>query len=190
MLRLAVLNHLLAQRADLRTELGRHHGRIGAVVVPPFRLVFTVGEDGLLTTADAAPDASVTVSPWLLPRLALDDPSAAREVRLDGHPGFAADLARILQSLDWDAEYDLARLIGDIPARRAADLARRWLIDPRTLLRQLAEAGGEYLQEEARLLATSVAIDHFNTEVDRLRDDTARLEKRLDLLERSLAPSP
>lgn len=187
MLRLAVLNHLLAQRADLRTELGRHHGRVGAVLVPPFRLVFAVGEDGLLTRADAAPDSSITVSPWLMPRLALGDSGALREVRLDGHPGFAADLARILHSLDWDAEHDLARLIGDIPAHRAAHMARRWLIDPRKVVVQLAHTTGEYLQQEARLLATAVAIDHFNGEVDRLRDDAARLEKRLDLLERSIA---
>jgi len=40
----------------------------------------------------------------------------------------------------------------------------------------------EYWTEEQPLLAAAPAVDHFNREVDRLRDDVARLEKRVELL--------
>jgi ubiquinone biosynthesis protein UbiJ len=40
------------------------------------------------------------------------------------------------------------------------------------------------------MLASASAIDGFNREVDELRNDAARLEKRLALLERRLPEHP
>lgn len=183
MIRRAVLNHLLAQRADLRALLARHAGRRGAIVVPPFTVAFMVNDAGLLDAVAGEAEATITIAPWLLPRLALGDAGAAREVRLDGDAALAADLAQVLQSLDWDAEHDLARLVGDIPAHRIATTARDWVGDPRAIARNVAETAAEYLQEEASVLATRPAVAHFNAEVDRLRDDAARLAKRIAVLE-------
>ncbi|WP_374348392.1 SCP2 domain-containing protein [Chitinimonas sp.] len=182
-IRLALLNHLLAQRADLRDTLAHHAGRSAQIAVPPLRLGFTVGADGLLESSKESPAASITIAPWLLPRLALGDAAAAREVRLDGDAALAADLARVLQALDWDAEHDLARLIGDIPAHRLAETARSLIGDPRVIARNLAETTVEFLQDEVPLLATQQAVAWFSAEVDTLRDDVARMQKRLDRLE-------
>jgi ubiquinone biosynthesis protein UbiJ len=179
----AVLNHLLAQRSDLREALARHAGRSAAIVVPPLNFAFTVNEAGLLDPAVGESVATLTIAPWLLPRLALGDASAVREVRLEGDAALAADLARVLQAMDWDAEHDLARLIGDIPAHRIAEAARDVIGDPRQIVRNLAETTVEFLQDEAPLLASRPAVTGFNAEVDKLRDDVARLQKRLERLE-------
>ncbi|MDN3577947.1 hypothetical protein QWZ03_14335 [Chitinimonas viridis] len=188
MLRLALLNHLLNQRADLRGELRHHAGQVVAISVPPFRLVFVIGDDGYLLASEAPPHASISIAPWLLPRLALRDPAAERELQLAGDSQLAATVGRVLQALDWDAEADLARVVGDIPAHRMATWARELVGDPRRIARNLAEATQEYLQEEARLLATRPATAHFVAQVDTLRDDVARLEKRLQRLERPTTP--
>ncbi|QNM96237.1 ubiquinone biosynthesis accessory factor UbiJ [Chitinimonas koreensis] len=185
MLRLAVLNHLLAQRADLRAELARHAGQAACLAVPPFRLAFAVTTDGLLCEPSEAPATTLLVYPSLLPRLALRDPAAEREIVVEGDGALAATVGRVLQALDWDAEADLARLIGDIAAHRLAQTARQTLGSPRVVARNLAESAVEYLQEEARLLATGPGVRHFLGEVDRLRDDAARLEKRLQRLEQA-----
>jgi ubiquinone biosynthesis protein UbiJ len=184
MVRLAVINHLLGQRADLRGELMRHAGRDIAIRVPPFTLRARIAEDGYWQDAAAgAPDATLTIPPAVLPRLALRDPSATQAVVLEGESTLAHDVARVLQALDWDAEHDLARLIGDAPAHRLAETARSLIGDPRDAARRLADAAVEYLQEEAKLLVARPTAERFMADVDRLRDDVARLEARLRRLE-------
>lgn len=184
MLRRALLNHLLNQRADLRAELARHAGQTARLVVLPFQLDFCVTADGLLQPGQGEPIATVTIPPWVLPRLALHDPAAERELQISGDMPLANTVGRVLQALDWDAEADLARLIGDIPAHRLAETARNAIGDPRLLGRNLAEVSVEYLQEEARLLVARPSVAQFVREVDTLRDDAARLAKRIGRLER------
>ncbi|HEY9103854.1 ubiquinone biosynthesis accessory factor UbiJ [Chitinimonas sp.] len=180
MLRRAVINHLLAQRSDLRAELRRHAGRTAKLQLPPRSLQFSIGENGLLQPASSkVPDVTLHIPVALLPRLLLRDPTAERELQIDGDSQLAATLGRVLQALDWDVEADLARLLGDIPAHRLAGTARRWLGDPRQFLRNLAETATEYAQDEAHLLVARPSLNQFVNEVDRLRDDVARLEKRL-----------
>jgi len=179
----AALNHLLAQRADRRAGLVRHAGRTARISVPPLRADFAIDAEGWLQPAEGEPEATITVAPALLPRLLLDDPSARRDVRLEGDAVLAADLAHLLQQLDWDAEADLARVLGDIPAHRIVSDMRRLFGDPRTAARELAETAVEYLQEEAAVLARRPSLERFLADVDAMRDDLARLEKRLSLLE-------
>lgn len=183
MLGLAVLNHLLRQRADLRQALAKHAGATIKLVVVPFSLSTTVTVDGQLESGDAPPAATLRIAPWLLPRLAIGDPTAEREISIDGDTELAAIFGRVLQALDWDAEADLAAVVGDTPAYRLSRAARDLVGDPRQIGRNLLETTREYLQEEVRLLATQPAVDQFLQAVDTLRDDVARLEKRLSQLD-------
>jgi len=188
MLRIALLNHLLAERTELRAELSRHAGRVASVAMPPFKLTFLIGRDGLLTSSRDQAAATLRIAPWLLPRLAMGDVSAQREVKLEGDAALAADLAKMLQALDWDAERDLALLTGDIAAHRIANMAQRLIGDPRVIVSNLAQTSTEYLQEEAGVLVATPSLNLFNSEVDELRDAVARLEKRLARLDAGVAP--
>ncbi|MCW5582008.1 MAG: hypothetical protein KIS72_11765, partial [Luteimonas sp.] len=79
---------------------------------------------------------------------------------------------------------DLSRVVGDVAAHRIAESGRT--------LRRWAESGGdnlarsfaEYWTEEQPLIAAGDDVARFTAEVDRLRDDVARLEKRIALLDR------
>ena len=188
MLGRAVLNHLLQQRADLRKELARHSGQVAQMIVPPFRLDFEVSYEGLLLASIQEPSTTILIMPWLLPRLALKDPAAERLLQISGDTQLASTLGRVLQAIDWDAEADLARLIGDIPAHRIAETARHMISDPRAVALNVAETVVEYLQEEARILVPHPSVDQFVGQVDALRDDVARLTKRLVRLEKGGKP--
>lgn len=183
MLRVALLNHLLAERTELRGAISHHAGRVARIAMPPFKITFVVGKDGLLSSSQEEPAATLRIPAWLLPRLALGDASAQREVQLEGDASFAADLAKMLQALDWDAERDLARLTGDIAAHRIASTAQRLVGDPRVIVNNLAQTSTEFLQEEAGVLVPTPSLNLFNSDVDELRDAVARLEKRLSRLE-------
>ncbi|MBV1774925.1 hypothetical protein KSF73_04265 [Burkholderiaceae bacterium DAT-1] len=183
MIRLAPLNHLLAQRSDLRALLSRHAGQSARIQVGLISLSFSIDGDGYLCDTARAPDAIVQISPLLLPRLALGDLQAAQSVRMEGDPALAADLARVLQQLDWDAEADLARLTGDVTANRIVNSLKHWFDSPGKMAGHFAEASAEYLQNEAAILASGAAQHAFAGDVDMLRDDLARIEQRLKNLE-------
>jgi ubiquinone biosynthesis protein UbiJ len=54
----------------------------------------------------------------------------------------------------------------------------------RRLFSSLARSTGDYLVEEGRDVVGRLELNAFNEDVDRLRDDVARLEARLDRLSR------
>ena len=72
--------------------------------------------------------------------------------------------------------------VGDPLARQAGNLARgalRWWRRTRETLRQDV---AEYLVEEQHMVARREYLDEFFGAVDRLRDDVARMEKRIGRL--------
>jgi ubiquinone biosynthesis protein UbiJ len=73
-------------------------------------------------------------------------------------------------------------VFGDIAAHRvvqAGGTLRQWGAQATD---NLARSFTEYWTEEQPLIARSADVAKFNRDVYRLRDDIARLEKRLDLI--------
>jgi ubiquinone biosynthesis protein UbiJ len=82
-----------------------------------------------------------------------------------------------------DFEEELARTIGDVAARRVANVARDVFDWGRKAAGSFTGSVVEYLQEEGRDLPTRTEAEEFLADVDRLRDDAERLEARLARLE-------
>jgi ubiquinone biosynthesis protein UbiJ len=85
-----------------------------------------------------------------------------------------------------DLEEELARVVGDLPARRLAQFARHtgeWL---RKTRRTAGENIAEFLQEESRDLVNRVELEEFLHGVDEAREAADRVEARLARLEQRL----
>ena len=186
------VNHLLRSNSWAREKLQPFAGRTARFACPPFSLTLTVQESGEVKAADvsaAAPDATVKLTAGLMLRLMARDEAAWAEITVDGDTAFATVLNQIARNLRWDVEEDLSRVFGDIAAHRmvqtgkALDQWRAQATD--NLLRSFAE----YWTEERPLIARARDVAQFNRDVDGLRDDVARFEKRLDNLGGS-RPSP
>lgn len=114
-------------------------------------------------------------------RLAARDETAWQDVEITGDTDFAAAIHHIARNLRWDVEEDLSRVFGDIAAHRMAETGRalnRW---GGQALENTARALAEYWTEEQPLIAARYDLDDFNRSVDALRDDVARLEKRIEI---------
>lgn len=180
------VNHLLQQAAWARQRLAPFAGHTAKISMPPFEAAFLILEDGLLAAPGdetaAAPDVSITL-PATAPLLALQGNDAAmRAARLEGSADFAEALGFVIRNLRWDAEEDLSQLVGDIAAHRLVGTAQKLIGWQQKAARNLAENLVEYFTEEQPLIARRLAIADFATEIDRLRDDVARLEKRVQRL--------
>lgn len=178
----AALNHVLARTAWARQKLMPFAGREALLAMAPFRLQLLVNADGLFAAGRGTPDVEISLPPET-PLLALQGPEQVmRNARINGSVEFADTLGFVLRHLSWDFEEDLARVTGDIAAHRIANTLRSLTAWQKQAAQRLGENLAEYLRDESGALPAPQEIATFSADVDRLRDDVARLEKRLQRL--------
>jgi ubiquinone biosynthesis protein UbiJ len=183
---LAVLNRMLARETWARERLSPFAGRTARFEAPPFGLSLRVAEDGRFADAERAePVVTVGLDLASLP-LTLSDPQAAlRNVSLKGDADFAQALAFVLQNLRPEPEEELSRFVGDAAAQRIVGLIRMSASHWRQLAERMLDSGAHYLVTENPMLVPRAEVEEFNAAVARLRDDVARLEKRVELRQRA-----
>lgn len=175
------VNHAMHQEGWPLDRLKPLAGRCARFTIPPFDLALIVAESGELAPAqaDSVPDATVSLTPPLALRIAAGDEAAYAEVRVTGDSDVAEALLYVAKHLRWDAEEDLSRVLGDVAGRRVAQTGRDFLRWQAQAALNLARAFSEYWTEERPLIARAADVKSFVSEVDRLRDDVERLEKRI-----------
>ena len=122
------INHVLMQERDAMDRLARQRGRVACVQWRAFSMELQVTPAGLLDLAPrgSVPDLRLEVSdtsPLSLARGALRGDKPA--IRIEGDVQFAGDIHWLVDNVRWDVEEDLARVIGDAPARAVASTASR-----------------------------------------------------------------
>lgn len=130
------LNHVLSSEPAATAKLVPHAGRSLALVwrqwppflPPPPALAWQVTPAGLLERIGVeAPAATLRVvidvsqAPRWWAALQAGEPPP---LEIQGDAQFAADVSWLIANVRWDAEDDLARLIGDAPARELARIGR------------------------------------------------------------------
>lgn len=178
------LNHLLRQSPGATEALLRHAGCSVRFDLTLAQFDFRIANDGCFSEAVVdSPDAVIRPTPALVARLPFFGRDAWRFAEYHGDPALLHTLDRVFKQLIWDAEADLAPLVGDIAAHRLHALGRDTLAGMAHAASALGHNASEYLVEEAELMARAVDVARFNRDVDTFADDVARLDARLRLLE-------
>lgn len=120
------LNHVLMQEPEAQARLARQHGRVVRVQWGGAALQLAITPAGLCERAPVAEhDLLLTVADATPLALARDALSGTRPaVRIEGDGDLAAEVNWLVDNVRWDAEEDLARLVGDAPAHALAELGR------------------------------------------------------------------
>ena len=185
---IAAINHLLDNAPWARLKMLQHANKSIRIIIFPMQFDLAITQDGRLQTAQANhSDASLYVSPLLALRIAMGDTAASHQLEVHGDTQLAASFGNMLLNLDWDAEADLARFIGATAAHQLVQAAQGLIHWQRNRCHDNAATLVEYASEENLLLAKRRHIIDFISEIDKLRDRHARLEKRIDLLTQQLA---
>ena len=180
------VNHLLRRESWARERLQKHQRKTLSIHIAPFGAMhLRIGEDGLLegVTASEAADLRLELKAGALPGLMRGDDSAVREVQTSGDTELAECVQFLFRNLRWDIEEDLSKVIGDAAAHRGVDSGRAFYNWQRDGARRMGENFSEYWREENKVLPSRSEVDHFISDVAALRDDIARLEKRVELLD-------
>jgi ubiquinone biosynthesis protein UbiJ len=155
-----------------RIRASAHHGRLALVA----------GDD---SAADAVISGSL---PALLQLLGggTNRESGRPAAQIRGDAEIANRYRELFVLARPDPEEELARWIGDFPARRLSLFTERALTFARRARRTAGENIAEYLQEESRDLVNGTELDEFLRGVDELRETADRVEVRLARLEQRL----
>lgn len=182
----APVNHLLAQDAWARTQLAAHAGKIARLDAGLLALDWQVTAEGMFKAAEsgAPPHVVIRVKLADVPLILQNRERAVSYVRIEGDADFANAISRLSESLKWEAEEDLGRVVGDIAAQRIVSTAKSALAGVRTRGQALQGNVAEYFLEENPMLLRPQSVADFGREVSKLRDDIERLDKRVRKLDR------
>jgi ubiquinone biosynthesis accessory factor UbiJ len=180
----AAINHLLKSASWARNRLVPHAGKTACFALAPFTLALVVTASGEVQDLSSSEPHTVRIdlTAGVALRMLAGGDDAWREARIDGDIGFARDILYVAQNLHWDVEEDLSRVFGDIAAHRLVQGGNRFRQWQRDSAEHLARSAAIYWTEEQPLIATRYDVELFVREVDDLRDDVERAEKRLDNL--------
>jgi ubiquinone biosynthesis accessory factor UbiJ len=157
-------------------------GRVMALrcTAPDWCFILEFHPAGVRVLADDALPAQVTVSGSLGQLLGLawrraqGQSSLPQGLRVEGDVDLLHQFNQLLARVDVDLEELLVPYLGDLPAHRAGQWAGTLALDT-----------AEYLREETGDLARAADVADWLDGVERLRDGVARLEARLQRLERA-----
>ncbi|WP_225984581.1 ubiquinone biosynthesis accessory factor UbiJ [Noviherbaspirillum aerium] len=183
----AAINHLLAREPWARDKLARHAGKVAVFDAGAIAVRLKIAADGMVQAAAQDEGPSVTIRARLsdLPLIAQNREQAFSYVQIEGDADFANTISQLTQSLRWEAEEDLAKLIGDVPAVRVVGGVKAAIGAARATQQKLAENLAEYFLEENPMLVRPRTVADFSAEVNRLRDDVERLAKRIERMKGS-----
>lgn len=181
----ATFNHLLLQQPFAQQRLQRHAGKTLQLNLPPLAFLLTIDTNGQVEVAaeGSVADATLGVSPLSMLHVLAGSPMPSELVHAAGDSTMAVDFGNVLQNLRWDAEEDLSRVFGDVLGHRIARFGAGLFAQHKQAALNLAANFTEYWTEERPLLAKPQHIAEFIKQVDHLRDDAERLEKRVARLQ-------
>jgi len=185
----AGLNLLLESEPWARERLAPFAGEALELRAPPLpALRLVVAADGRLSAAASGPAGGpnstliIALRPGALAAALQGEEQLLRAIHVEGNARLASEVMFLFRHLRWDAEEELARILGDAAAHRVAGMVRgafAWHADAG---QRIAEALVEYATEERPLLIRRGELEERAALLAQLRDGLERLEKRIDRL--------
>jgi len=105
-------------------------------------------------------------------------------VDLQGSTGFMQDLQLLLRDLDFDWEFHLSRIIGDLPVAAMAKGMETAVAFTQQTLAAARTNLSEYLNYESDLFPEHSTVKQFEAALLDLSQQLDRIEARIDLLQR------
>ena len=178
------LQHLTNQNEWSRPYLTPFAGKVVQFDFVLGKANLLILEDGSLAISGetASSEATIHLPPSLALRLLAKDEAAKMFIKIDGDTHLATELSKVLQNMHWDIEEDLSHVTGDIAAFKIGEFTKQAFTEMRQQSQNAVDMLSEYWQEEKPILAKKRHVEQFNADVDTLKSDVARLEKRLQRL--------
>lgn len=181
------INHVLRSERWACKRLQSFTGKTACIhILPLINCKILINSEGEVQPAsnNICADTILTISPFVLPRLLVNDSTALKLIKIIGNKSFADELIDISKHINFSLifEDDLSSVMGDIPAHRITQAGENIIQWQAENFNRMFQALAEYWTEENLYLTKSTAINKFIQEVKNLQLNTEQLEQRLDRL--------
>ena len=177
-----ILNHLLSQNDWMQSKLVNHKDKIVVIEISGFKLVLRVDENGLLQSINNSENfdcfIKLTANDFINQLINNNNGN----ISIKGDLELANQVSQVLKKIEWDVEEDLSRYIGDIPAIQTTKILKQVITSSQKNIKNITGALLEYWQEENEILTKKRNVEIFYSEVDKIFEDTERLEARIKIM--------
>ena len=177
-----ILDHLLSQNDWMQSKLVEHKNKIIIIKISDLKLILKVDENGLLHSLNEAEKfdciIKLTVNSFISQLINNNNSN----ISIEGDLELANQVAQVLKKIEWDIEEDLSKYIGDIPAIKTTKILKKVVTKGQKNIGNITGALLEYWQEENKILTKKINVEIFNSEVDKIVEDTERLEARIKIM--------
>jgi ubiquinone biosynthesis protein UbiJ len=177
-----IINHLLSQNDWMQTLLIDHQHKVIAIEISRLKIIFKVNERGLLQALDESEEFDCII------KLTLNDfinqlvNNNNGNISIEGDLDLANQVSQVLKKVEWDVEEDLSKYIGDIPAIHSTKILKKVVTNSKKNIVNIASTLLEYWQEENQILTKKTDVENFNSEVDKIVEDTERFEAKMNIV--------
>jgi len=174
-----ILDHLLSQNDWMQTKLIDHKGKVVVIEISGLKLILKIDEKGLLHSLYESEEFDCVI------KLTVNDfinqliNKKNGNISIKGDLELANQVSQVLKKIEWDVEEDLSKYIGDIPATQATKVLKKIVTNSQKNISNITGALLEYWQEENKILTKKRHVEIFNSEVDKIVEDTERLEAKI-----------
>jgi len=174
-----ILDHLLSQNDWMQTKLIDHKNKVVVIEISSIKLILKIDEKGLLHSLNETKEfdciIKLTVNDFINQLINKNNGN----ISIKGDLELANQVSQVLKRIEWDVEEDLSRYIGDIPATQATKVLKKIVTNSQKNISNISGALLEYWQEENKILTKKRDVEIFNSEVDKIVEDTERLEAKI-----------
>ncbi|ASK26455.1 ubiquinone biosynthesis accessory factor UbiJ [Neisseria chenwenguii] len=183
---LPIINHLIQQNPEQQRALAKFAGKTVQINAAGLRLQGRIGAQGFLETANTAPDTALTFHNSAVQKILQGHKPGVGDIAVEGDLMLGMAVLTAFGGLRYDAGNDLARLFGSNAAENIGERAAAIGHTIKQIGRSIAEQIGEFAREPESPVVDQATLLEWLDEVDKLRDDVARLNARLDRLEKDI----
>uniref|UniRef100_UPI003F583170 ubiquinone biosynthesis accessory factor UbiJ n=1 Tax=Neisseria leonii TaxID=2995413 RepID=UPI003F583170 len=183
MLALTLINHIIRQNPETQAALAGYNGIGVRILAAGFRIHGRFDADGFLQPSDREADTELTFHNGMWQKMLAGQTPGVGDFSIRGDTALGFALLQHMGSLRYHARDDLNRLFGGTAAEHIGQHAGQAAQALKKIGLSLLEQGADFAREPESPVITRAEFDRWAAEVDRLRDDIARLNARLDRLE-------
>ena len=177
-----ILDHLLSQNDWMQTKLIDHRNKVIVIEVSGLKIILKIDDNGLLHSLNNSEEydciIKLTVNDFINQLINKNNGN----ISIEGDLELANQVAQVLKKIEWDIEEDLSKYIGDIPAIQTTKILKKVVARGQKNIGNITGALLEYWQEENKILTKKINVEIFNSEVDKIVEDTERLEARIKIM--------
>jgi ubiquinone biosynthesis protein UbiJ len=184
-----ILNGYLNLDPESKEHLSRLSGKVIKIEWPPLTYFWLFKSDSICINKDynGPVDLILRGSTFDFLRMAFNRKDKALtdiSLQILGDMEFAKQFKEFFLNLEIDYEEQLSKILGDTIAYPVAKLLKATKLWAKQSIENLSQNVSGYVKTEINWLVSDEELQLFFSDVDDLRDDSARLEARVKMLEK------